>query len=111
MSCRLIYWNRILTDKRNRLDIPNLSQVRGAFNLQTSADFNCKPYDDAKKKGTIKGKYVCAGTQAKPGGAGTKPSGTSSGGKESSAAQAINVDFPALVGGTSFIAGLLQMIL
>lgn len=96
----------------SELNLPNLKQVRGAFNLQTSAEFDCAPYDDAKKKkGIIKGKYVCAGAQSKPGGAGTKPSSTSGGSKETGAAQAISVNLPVIVGGTSFLAGLLQMVL
>ena len=97
----------------HRVDLPNLSQVRGAFNLQTSAEFDCKPFDDAKKKkGIIKGKYVCAGAQIKPGGAGTKPSGTkSSSASGTNAADALNVNMPALVGSTSFVAGLLQLLL
>ena len=91
-----------------------MSQVKGAFNLQTSAEFDCGPFDQAKKKkNIIKGKYTCAGTQAKPGGEGTKPSGTSSSAKASgsSAAGAITANLPAVVGGTSFIAGILQILL
>ena len=93
-----------------RVDLPNLKQVRGAFNLQTSAEFDCGPFDTARKNGVIKGKYVCAGTQVKPGGEGSKPS---SGGKSgpSNAAQPNNVNYPAVIGGTSLIAGLLQMLL
>ena len=96
----------------HRVDLPNLSQVRGAFNLQTSGEFDCKPFDDAKKKkGIIKGKYTCRGSLTKPGGAGTKPSDTNNGAKESSPAMAIGVNMPAVVGGTSFVAGLMQLIL
>lgn len=98
----------------SEVDLPSLSQVRGAFNLQTSAEFDCTAFDaDKKSKGIIRGNYVCAGTQSKPGGAGTKPSGTSSGSKSSStsAADALSLNYPAVVGGTSLIAGLLQFIL
>ncbi|KAG8528030.1 uncharacterized protein KY384_006946 [Bacidia gigantensis] len=99
-----------LSGNFSELDLPNLSQVRGAFNLQTSAEFDCKPFDDARKT-KIKGKYQCAGQQSKPGGQGTKPSSTGSGAKPTGAAGFNAVNLPALVGGTSFIAGLLQMAL
>ncbi|KAL9131039.1 MAG: hypothetical protein Q9217_000925 [Psora testacea] len=95
------------------VQLPALSQVRGAFNLQTSAEFDCSAFDAAKKsKGIIKGNYVCSGSQAKPGGAGTKPSGTSSGSKASSTSAAGHLDFnlPLMLGAASLVSGLFQMI-
>ena len=60
----------------------------------------------------MKGTYVCSGAVAKPRGAGTKPSSTS-GTKPSgsSAAGHLDVNYPAIIGGTSILAGLLQLVL
>ncbi|KAL1296870.1 hypothetical protein AAFC00_004487 [Neodothiora populina] len=58
---------------------PALTDVRGAFNLQSSGVLDCKPFDALKKQnGVIKGKYTCAGQQEKPSGQGSTPTGTSS---------------------------------
>lgn len=97
-----------------RVDLPSLTRIAGAFNVQTSAsNFSCSAFDTYRKNKVMKGAYVCAKGQEKPGGAGTKPSSTSSGSKASgsSAAGHLDVNYPALIGGTSIMAGLLQLLL
>lgn len=82
--------------------------------MQTSAsNFSCSTFDTDRKNKVMKGTYVCAPGQSKPGGAGTRPSGTSSGSKPSgsSAAGHLDVNYPAIIGGTSILAGLLQLVL
>ena len=88
--------------------------MQGAFNIQSSAsDLDCSAFlADKNSKQVIKGNYVCQGSVSKPGGAGTKASASSTSkptGK--SAAGHIEVSFPAVMGGTSFIVGLLQLAL
>ena len=96
----------------SRVDLPKLKQVRGTFNLQTSSEFDCSGFDAAKKsKGIIRGNpYVCRGKVAKPGGTGSKvSSGSSASGTSAADVNAIN--YQAVIGSTSIIAGLLQLFL
>lgn len=81
--------------------------------MQSSGQLDCSAFEaDSTTKQVIKGHYVCSGSVSKPGGAGTsasasstsKPTGKSSAGH-------IEANFPAVMGGTSLIAGLLQLIL
>ncbi|KAL8695321.1 MAG: hypothetical protein Q9218_000220 [Villophora microphyllina] len=95
------------------VELPALTQVQGAFNMQTSGKFDCSAFDKLDQNKVIKGHYVCQGSETKPGGAGTKPSGTSSGSAASgtSSAGQFQANLPAVMGGTSLVAGLLQLIL
>jgi len=63
------------------VSLPALGDVRGAFNLQSSADVSSSCNVFSKLAGTnnvIKGKFQCAGEQAHPGGQGTTVTGSSS---------------------------------
>ena len=80
--------------------------------MQTSStNFSCDAFDTDHNNKIIRGKYFCQGAISKPSGAGSTP--TSSGSKASgtSAAGHIDVKYPAVLGGTSVLAGLLQFIL
>lgn len=81
--------------------------------MQSSGELNCSAFsDDKNSKQVIKGNYVCSGSVSKPGGAGTKASASSTSkptGKSS--AGHTDANFPAIIGGTSLIAGLLQLVL
>ena len=81
--------------------------------MQSSGQLDCSAFDaDKKTKQVIKGNYQCSGSLAKPGGAGTTASSSSSSkptGKSDAGHMELNV--PAVVGGTSLIAGLLQLVL
>ena len=81
--------------------------------MQSSSNLDCSAFAaDKNSKQVIKGNYVCQGSVAKPGGAGTKASAsTSSKPTGKSSAGHIEVNFPAVMGGTSLIAGLLQLVL
>ncbi|KAI4185410.1 MAG: hypothetical protein L6R41_004156 [Letrouitia leprolyta] len=94
------------------VELPALSQVQGAFNMQTSGKFDCSGFDELSSKKVVKGKYTCRGSQTKPGGVGTASS-TSSGSSASgtSSAGQFQANLPAVLGGTSVMAGLLQLIL
>lgn len=93
------------------VELPGLSQVKGAFNVQSSGQLDCTAFDaDNKSKHVIKGNYVCQGAVSKPGGAGTKPSSTGS--SSSSSAAAGNLQIPAsIISGTGLFAMFLQMFL
>ena len=81
--------------------------------MQSSGQLDCSAFDaDKNSKQVIKGNYVCRGSLTKPGGAGTKASASSTSkptGKSS--AGHMEVNFPVVIGGTSLIAGLLQLVL
>ena len=96
-----------------RVNLPDLSRVDGAFNMQTSAtNFSCDAFDENHKNKVIRGNYVCAPGVSKPRGAGTKPSETSGASPTGSgAAGHLDVNYPAVIGGTSVLAGLLQLLL
>lgn len=81
--------------------------------MQTSGKFDCSAFDKLDQNKVVKGNYVCRGSETKPGGAGTKPSGTSSGSTASgtSSAGQFQANLPAVMGSTSLLAGLLQLIL
>jgi len=79
--------------------------------MQSSGTLDCSAFDaDKKSKQVIKGHYVCQGSVSKPGGAGTQPSSASPS-PSKGAAMNLDVSLPAVMGGTSIIAGLLQMLL
>lgn len=81
--------------------------------MQSSGQLDCSAFQaDKSSKQVIKGNYVCQGSVAKPGGAGTKASSSSSSTPTSkSAAGQLDVNFPAVMGGASLVAGLLQLLL
>lgn len=79
--------------------------------MQTSAsNFSCDTFDQDHKNKVMKGTYTCQGGVAKPSGAGSKPA-SSAKPSPSSPAHRLNVQYPAVIGGTSVFAGLLQLLL
>jgi hypothetical protein len=86
------------------VDLPQLSDVRGAFNLQSSADINsaCSHFSSLSgSNNVIKGTYTCKGEESNPGGTGTLPSGTNSGGSSSSSSSAATAIY--ISGATGFM--------
>ncbi|KAF2467122.1 GPI-anchored cell wall organization protein Ecm33 [Lindgomyces ingoldianus] len=83
------------------IQIPQLNDVKGAFNLQSTGDVQ-KECDDffkpLKNKGKIQGKFVCVGSVAKPGGEGTTPTVTGASAKKTGAASTLNVQSNAAMG-------------
>ncbi len=79
--------------------------------MQSSGTLDCSAFmADKNSKQVIKGNYVCQGSVTKPGGAGTSPSAGSSS-TSKSGARATDFAVPAVVGGVSVMAGLLQAVL
>jgi hypothetical protein len=95
------------------VELPGLTQVQGAFNMQTSEEFDCGKFEEARNNKVIKGDYECQGSQTKPGTAGTKPSSTSggSGSSKTGAANPMDMNLPFVFGGSSLVAGILQILL
>lgn len=109
---KYIYGGSIVRLTVTSVELPALTQVRGAFNIQSSGTLDCSAFDqDKKSKQVIKGHYVCQGSVSKPGGQGTQPSSANPASSSKAAAANVEVNLPAIMGGTSIIAGLLQMIL
>ncbi|KAL9042218.1 MAG: hypothetical protein Q9180_000761 [Flavoplaca navasiana] len=93
------------------VQLPALTQVQGAFNLQSSARIDCTAFDELSSTNVIRGKYTCLGLRARPGGEGTGSGSNGDGEGEESSASQIFANLPAVVGGTLGLAGFLQMIL
>jgi hypothetical protein len=95
------------------VELPGLTQIQGAFNIQTSGQFDCSAFAKDHDNKVIKGHYNCAGSQTKPGTAGSSSSGTSSSSSASSTSSAgrYEMNLPAVIGASSFVAGLLHLFL
>jgi hypothetical protein len=94
------------------VDLPSLEDVRGGFNLQSTKDLSCKPFDEYHTNGVIKGNdYTCEGKQktaeSKTSGLGTNGSGggSSSGNSGSDAAgrAAVSVVLAAFAGAAALM--------
>ncbi|KAF2273199.1 uncharacterized protein EI97DRAFT_384044 [Westerdykella ornata] len=75
----------------SKIDIPNLSDVKGTFNIQSTGDVQgtCDDFfKPLKSKGRIQGPFVCKGFVEKPGGEGTDPKVTGNPKKTGSASTA-----------------------
>ncbi|KAF3935785.1 hypothetical protein ABW20_dc0109974 [Dactylellina cionopaga] len=74
-------------------EFPSIKDVRGGFNLQTTAEFDCKEFNTLG--GTVRGKYVCEGALSNPGTEGTDPqsNGGSKDGKKNSAGKSTTSKF------------------
>ncbi|KAI9708088.1 MAG: hypothetical protein M1820_004292 [Bogoriella megaspora] len=94
--------------------LPALADVRGTFNLQSTAniDDSCSVFRglSGEENSAIKGKLTCAGSQARPGGSGTNPTGSSSSASASSAAGALDVSSNAALGLTGVLAAMIGLL-
>jgi len=64
------------------VELPELKDIRGAFNIQSSEDITdvCNHFQPLSgQNNVIKGTYSCSGGESTPGGSGTLPAGTNSG--------------------------------
>lgn len=78
--------------------------------MRTSGDFDCSTFDELESNKVVRGEYTCRGSETTPGSIGTGTSSGSSASGTSSAGQ-FQANLPAVLGGTSVMAGLLQLIL
>ncbi|KAF2766407.1 hypothetical protein EJ03DRAFT_330139 [Teratosphaeria nubilosa] len=95
------------------VELPQLSDVKGAFNLQSSEDISdaCNHFKPLSgNNNVIKGTYTCAGKESTPGGTGTLSSGTNSGsgsGSSSTASSAANAMY---ISGATGVMGVIAAI-
>ena len=78
------------------------------MNVQTSANFDCGPINALSSNQVVKGSVTCSGNQANPGSSTATSSGTSA---SSTTGAAVPLNVPVFMGGTSILAGLLQLFL
>ena len=99
----------------NSVALPALSDCKGTFNMQSSGNISCDPFQTDANSKVIKGAFFCAsgstnvqssatGTGSTTG-TGASPTGTKG------AAPFTSVDMPAVVGFSTFIGALVQMLL
>ena len=95
-----------------RVDLPALTQVKGAFNLQTSGDFDCSKFDKIyQSKAVIRGKYTCQGSKSDPNSADSTSTSTGLSASKTAAAAHFELNTPIIMGGSSLVVGLLQFFL
>ncbi|KAF2707057.1 GPI-anchored cell wall organization protein Ecm33 [Pleomassaria siparia CBS 279.74] len=83
----------------SKLEIPSLTDVTGAFNIQSTGDIQSTCDNDfkaLKSSQHIQGKYQCIGEVSNPGGLDSTPTATGSGSKKTGAASPLNVQTGAL---------------
>ncbi len=96
--------------------LSSLRDVRGAFNIQTSSQFECGPFQQLKNSGVVKGRYTCSGNNARPGSVTSGGSGgsqTSSGANptQSAAARPIPIHVGAVLAVCAALSGWLFLAL
>lgn len=91
------------------VSLPALSDVRGAFNLQSTKNINsaCDHFEPLSgQNNVIKGEYTCSQT-SNPQGTGTLPDGTNSG---SSSTTSSSAALPMLIPGATGLLGVVAAI-
>jgi len=97
--------------------LPALSDVQGAFNLSSTTTFDCSAFDKDNSNQVIKGTYVCSGSSSSSSGTPSSTASSTSSGStpksttKSGAAGHLEINIPAVIVGTTVIAGLLQLLL
>lgn len=94
-------------------ELPALRNVRGGFNLQSTAEIDCTGYRSQHSSGVIQGRFTCLTTADAKSADGSTPTGTSSGGGSSSTSKAAAVSYGVneAVAGMSVLGGLLSLLL
>jgi len=92
-------------------NLPDISDVAGAFNMQSTQDIDCSAFDKLKSGGQIEGQYACIPTTENP--TNVSPSGTVSGHPSSSTSKgaATSYGINEAVAGLSVVGGIMQMLL
>jgi hypothetical protein len=96
--------------------LPALADCKGTFNMQSSGNISCDPFQQDASTKVIKGAFYCASgstnVQSSATGTGsTTGSGASPTSSTKGAAPFTSVDMPAVVGFSTFIGALIQMLL
>lgn len=106
-----VVYNPKLRSNMFRVELPALTQVKGAFKLQTSGDFNCSKFDKIyQSKAVIRGDYTCKGSKSGTGSADSTSTSTGGSASKTAAAAHFELNTPIIMGGSSLV-GLLQFFL
>lgn len=93
------------------MTLPALADVKGGFNLQTSGQLDCGPFEEAAARGVIKGEYVCAARQSDPGTVGNPITEPGAQATKKAAAGQLSVNTAAVFGMASVAVGVLSMLM
>lgn len=97
----------------NNVELPELNNVRGAFNLQSTEDIqeDCDAFRRISgPTNIIKGRFQCAGRQSNPGGANTTPTSGSSGSSPSGAAGHLDISSSTVMGVSGVLAAIFGLL-
>lgn len=84
------------------VELPSIDKIFGAFNLQSTGQLQetCDDtFEPLKKKDRIKGKFLCKGSVANPGGEGTTPTVTGANADKTGAASVVQLGQNAMLAG------------
>lgn len=91
--------------------LPALSDVAGGFNMQSSGNFSCDPFNSDHSSGIIRGTYVCKPTETDVQSGNSSSTGTSTGSSSTAtaskgaAADSLKASNGAIVAGLALLAG------
>jgi hypothetical protein len=95
------------------VQLPKLKDVKGAFNMQSSGNFSCDPFDEYKADKVIKGSdYTCVSKSNNVQASGTGTSTTSSPSSTGTGNAAVmnSADMPVLMGVLALVGGIFQLV-
>ncbi len=94
------------------MELPALTQVQGAFTLRTSEEFDCSPFEEARDKRLIKGKFDCDEGVTNPEDEdGTGSSSRNGSDSDTGAASPLDFKLSLVLGSFSLVASVLQLLL
>jgi len=95
--------------------LPALADCKGTFNMQSSGNISCDPFQQDANSKVIKGAYFCASgstnVQSSATSTGSTTGSSASPTSTKGAAPFTSVDMPTVVGFSTFIGALVQMLL
>ncbi|KAK0792326.1 cell wall protein Ecm33 [Friedmanniomyces endolithicus] len=95
------------------VSLPAISDIRGAFNLQSTSDISssCNHFQPLSgSNNVIKGTYTCSGGESNPGGTGTLSPGTNSGSGSSASSSAKSSANGVYISGATGLMGVVAAI-
>jgi hypothetical protein len=92
-------------------DLPKLDDVKGGFNMQSTASIDCSSFQSEHSSGNIQGTFTCKTTADAKSGTGSSSTSSSSGSSTTSKSAAISYSVNDAIVGASVVGGLLQMLL
>lgn len=94
--------------------LPALDDVRGSLRIQTSAQFDCGPFNRLRTERVVKGEANCRAAPGSTSSNNNNPSSTTGGGSNPSntnAAGQLQVNVVSILGSVALAAGMLRMAL